>query len=199
MPASEGTVFQGSANWNSKAFLFSNPHTFKCKHMFNGYGAAREQSLKRLFDIIGVDVSKGGDVALLRADNDFYPRDGGSADGSFGLRVSTKNVSAVNAFTKGDMLKDIECQFEGRAEARAHTLTIGVSAGLVIDDVSMSGQHGAESSTAQLGIEAIIPVDAGGTGLGSGVGPYAHPWLMRVVSDNDRDEDWTPVAVTIPS
>lgn len=192
-----GTVGNSEAI-GSKTFLFGNPHTMKFKHAFNGFGLAAENALNQIFDIMEASITRGGEVHLSRADNDIYPRNGGFADGVFGVRVSSKNVSAFNTFTKGDELTDISFQYEGRSEARAYTMTLSLSGGIVDEDISVSGNHGAEPATASLNIQATIPVSSGGLGVGSGNGPYSIPWAINVDNDNMRDDDWTPVSVDIP-
>jgi hypothetical protein len=188
-----------SANANRKTYLFGNPNTLKLKHMYNGGGAipAEGQALVQVYDITGCDITKGGDVHMSRADNDFYPRNGGMSDASFALRLTTKNMSALNTFTKGDELEDISIMYEGRAEARTKILTLGLSGGIVSEDVAISGQHGAEPGTGTLGIEATIPVNSDGTSTGVN-GPYHIPWEMRIGNDVTRDDTWTPPAITIP-
>lgn len=194
-----GSSIIGSAAIGSKTFLFGNPHTFKANHAFNGFGFAAEgNATYQVFDITEASITKGGEVHLSRADNDVYPRNGGFADAIFGVRISSKNVSAFNTYTKGDELLDIQFQYEGRAQARAYTMGLFLHGGIVDEDVSVSGQHGAEPGTVSLNVQATIPVSSGGLGIGAGFGPYSIPWTINVVADDTRDDTWTPTTTFIP-
>lgn len=189
-----------SNNVNRKAYLFGNPNTLKLKHYYTGFGSTpvEGQGSVRVYDITGCDITKGGEVHLSRADNDVYPRNGGMSDAMFGLKITSRNMSAFNSFTKGDELKDINIMYEGRAEARAKILSLYLLNGIVNDDLTVSGQHGSEPGTVSLGIEATIPVDGAGTGLGAGYSPYSIPWAMRVDNDATRDDTWTPPTIAVP-
>jgi len=187
----------GSTNRNGKAYLFGNPNTLMLIHNFNGFGSVAEAASQRIFDITGADITKGGEVHLSRADNDVYPRNGGFANASFGLKITTKNMTALNTFSKGDELTNISVLYEGRAEARAQVLMLALSGGIVYDDVAISAQHGAEPGTGTLGIEATIPVGSDGMGTLTH-GPYHVPWSLNVLdADSPRDDTWTPKTVSV--
>lgn len=194
----ESAAILNSKSVASKTFLFGNPHTFLCTHLFNGLGFDGWNTAIQVFDITEAGITKGGDVHLSRADNDFYPRNGGMADAIFQMRVTSKNPSAFNVFTKGDELGDIAVQYEGRASARGYTLQVGLSGGMIDEDISFSGQHGAEPMNASLSVQATIPVHSTGAAYGGTNGPYHIPWMMSVELDGDRDDTWAPEVVAIP-
>jgi hypothetical protein len=191
----------GSSNAaGGKSLLFGNPHTMKFKHVANGFGLEMPNmsTSQQVFDITEASINRGGEVHISRCDNDVYGRNGGFADAVFGVKVTSENISAFNLFTKGDEMADIEFQYEGRARAREFTMTMGLSGGIVNDDISVSGQHGATPGNASLGLEATIPVNTNGLGTGAGFGPYSIPWAIQVVSDHERVDAWTPQDVVIP-
>lgn len=183
----------GGTPVHGKTHLFGNPHTFKYKHVNNGFGAAGANSLVQLFDITDATITRGGDIFLARADNDFYPRDGGAADGSCQMRVESLNAAASLAFTKGDLLADISVQYEGRSSAKDKVLTFYMEQGLITEDVVMNGRHGAQPGTLTFGIDAVIRTNIGGIGVGDHEGPYYMPWTAAVETDATRNDNWSPI------
>lgn len=178
-----------------KTHLFGNPHTFKFKHMFNGFGLAGAGSLVQLHDILDFTMTRGGDVFLSRADNDYYPRDGGGADGSCQLRVEAMNAAGSLAFTKGDLLEDCTVQYEGRGTAKNKVLTLSVEQAKITEDVVINGRHGAQPGSTTFAMDAVIKTLEGGIGSGDHQGPYYIPWTASVQNDNTRNDSWSPISV----
>jgi hypothetical protein len=174
------------ANVHEKTHLFGNPHTLKLKQVTNGFGGAGENSLETIFDLLSASYNRGGDSFLARADNDFYPRDGGSADGSMNARFEFYNIAAVNTFTKGDALEDVSWQYEGRGSAKAKVLTVLVPFASVQEDITVDARHGGTPGTASLSIEAVLEPSQG---------PYEPVYAIAVENDNTRDASWTPITV----